>query len=269
MDREGSPDSGWSSTSSFALSWSSVARATPGLALCMCMLTAAANTARAEPPVLTMEGDIRQELQARQALAQDSELGPLNLGVRVRQRVAVLWGPVPSADLGKRAVELVKRLPELIDVHSELHVQPVADPVLDYLPPMQPPPMGQPWGAPPTRPAVVFTNHSARSLPEPSSRAFQDSEAEPVLPAIRIPRSSSGPVAESTTGPPLIEAVMRVQRGDARFRQLRPEVQGALVRLHGDAGCWADIHELARRLTAVPGVERVVLGEIRIVTTGK
>src|SRR5205823_4800377 len=51
-------------------------------------------------------------------------LGPLNLGVRVRDRVAVLWGPVPSTEMARRAVELLQGLPDLVEVRNELHVEP-------------------------------------------------------------------------------------------------------------------------------------------------
>jgi hypothetical protein len=61
----------------------------------------------------------------------------------------------------------------------------------------------------------------------------------------------------------LIEGVTRIQREDPRFRRLRAEVRGNVVRLTGESSHWADVHELARRIARLPGVERVMLGEIR------
>jgi hypothetical protein len=70
--------------------------------------------------------------------------------------------------------------------------------------------------------------------------------------------------AASETAEPLIETVTRVQRADGRFQHIRPEVRGGVVRLNGEAARWTDVHELARRLARLPGVERVLLGELRI-----
>src|SRR5947207_6099690 len=47
--------------------------------------------------------DLGHTIQARRLLLEDPDLAPLNLGVRVRNRVATLWGPVPSADLALKA----------------------------------------------------------------------------------------------------------------------------------------------------------------------
>src|SRR3954470_14031744 len=38
--------------------------------------------------------DVGLTVRARQALRRDKELAPLNLGVKVREGVATLWGPV-------------------------------------------------------------------------------------------------------------------------------------------------------------------------------
>src|SRR5207245_2442047 len=63
--------------------------------------------------------DLYQTVLARRALQNDALLAPLNLGVRVRQRVATLWGPVASAEAARRAVALLRELPELAAVRSE------------------------------------------------------------------------------------------------------------------------------------------------------
>ena len=54
--------------------------------------------------------DIQLSVHARKALADDSDLGPANLGVRVQDNVAVLWGPVSSEALKRRAVDVVKKV---------------------------------------------------------------------------------------------------------------------------------------------------------------
>ena len=61
--------------------------------------TAAAPTPTALPPVVNLQ----HTLLVRKAFAQDKELAKLNLGVLVENRVATLWGPVPSSKLLSRA----------------------------------------------------------------------------------------------------------------------------------------------------------------------
>src|SRR5947209_7637347 len=70
------------------------------------------------------ERDVMLTMLARRALLLDAELAPLNLGVRVRNRVATLWGPVPSAELAFKAEQRLRGLLELLAVHSELIVAP-------------------------------------------------------------------------------------------------------------------------------------------------
>lgn len=88
-------------------------------------------------------------VQARQRLQDDGLLAPWNLGVRVRGRVAILWGPAPSVELGLLAEARVRTMIELIDVRNELVVMPeeasqaVAPPVERplFLPEKGPPPL--------------------------------------------------------------------------------------------------------------------------------
>ena len=66
--------------------------------------------------------DVRQTIQARKRLADVPELAELNIGVIVVNRVAVLWGPVPSAAEAFRAEVCLRTMIELADVRSELLV---------------------------------------------------------------------------------------------------------------------------------------------------
>jgi len=248
------------------------------VSLCFCLLSSLPVVLAAEPPAIGAGADLRHELLARQALLNDRVLAPLNLGVRVHKHVAVLWGPVPSADLGRRAVEVLKQLPELIEVQNELHVRPPEEAPPD-VPPLPPPlrPLPLQDGPRPPAPSTgILTRHST-PLPQaspapvepppwtpPDQAAFAPRQnAGPLLPFIDIPRPSTAATAASDQGEWLIEAVTRVQRSNPRFRQLRPEVRGRTVRLDGTVQRWDDAQELARRLTHLPGVEHVVLGDIR------
>src|SRR5260370_9345886 len=66
--------------------------------------------------------DLEHTIQARQALLRDPELAALNLGVRVRNRVAVLWGPVPSVEMGFKAEICMRGLIEFREVRNQLSV---------------------------------------------------------------------------------------------------------------------------------------------------
>src|SRR5437588_4982271 len=67
--------------------------------------------------------DLYREVMARQALQNDPKLAPLCLGVRVRNRVATLTGPVPTRELARHAVNVLRLMPELSDVRDQLIVQ--------------------------------------------------------------------------------------------------------------------------------------------------
>src|SRR5437588_658029 len=64
--------------------------------------------------------DLKHENQARTALAQDADVAGYNLGVEVKDRVATLWGTLPNTELNRRAIELLKKLPEFREVRSDV-----------------------------------------------------------------------------------------------------------------------------------------------------
>jgi hypothetical protein len=244
-------------------------------AILLCLTFSVATVPSAEPPAIAVNADLRHELLARQALMREPLLAPLNLGVRVHNHVAVLWGPVPSPELAGRALDLLKQVPELIEVRNELHVQ-TAENATAAVPPVPPPlrPLALQNGPRSPAPSTgILTGHSIlfpqgspspAAHPEwrpPDQEAF--APAGPLLPAIVIPRPKAAETLEIDKGDWLIEAVTQIQRSEPRFRQLRVEVRGRTVRLDGEAPRWADVHDLAQRITRLAGVERLVLGEIR------
>src|SRR5688572_26384722 len=68
-------------------------------------------------------------LQARNALWDDPLLAKLNLGVRVREGIAILHGPVPSQEVAEMAVGRLRRVPGVRGVLNETYPPPVDDPV--------------------------------------------------------------------------------------------------------------------------------------------
>jgi hypothetical protein len=109
-----------------------------------------------------VDADLLHTLKARQLLADDPELAATNIGVTVTNRVAVLWGPVPSAEVRHRAELTVRTMIELTQVRNELFlnelVRPVRIPLRIETPPLRLPDMAPPklprevrplFGAPP------------------------------------------------------------------------------------------------------------------------
>ena len=170
---------------------------------------------------IDIDRDVLHTVAARRALYQDAQLAPLNLGVKVRNRVAVLWGPIPSLELARRAVEVLKALPELVAVQSELEIVPDDDRPL-FLPEAGRLPAG-PAGTLTTR---TTDNGTKASPPIPSGwranaggkkdpRIPDDSEIELVLPSLRVPIP---PMAEQTAK--TAEEAIRDLQKQRRFARL-------------------------------------------------
>lgn len=66
-------------------------------------------------------------LHARRAVWNDPALAELNLGVRVRDGVALLFGPVLSSQQAAEAVARVRLAPGVNDVIDELYILPAND----------------------------------------------------------------------------------------------------------------------------------------------
>lgn len=196
------------------------------------------------------ERDVQLGVYARRALMSDARLGPLNLGVSVRQGVATLWGPVPSIALEKEAIERLRPIQGLIAIHSELYVTPGEEPAIEKLPePLQDP---RAPGALAARlsvrePLPPLSVTESLSLPPPSVSLSR--------PAIELPPDAS---------PPLLLHIEQLRQSDPRFRLLKPQLQGGVVYLYGMAARWEDVHDLTRLLTALPGVDRVTLRNLQI-----
>jgi BON domain len=192
--------------------------------------------------------DTRQTLRARQALLKDPLLAKLNLGVSVKSTMATLWGDVDDLKLSRRAEELIRQVPGVLAVQNNLNVLATDDPLREIvkqqaaklplsvaLPPRS---AGTLTSQPPTEPAVTL-------LPPTLAPA----SANLLVPAAKPDDLSSS--VEKLTG------------SDPRFRGLRPEIDGGIIRLRGSAGRWEDVMELAQLISHVSGVERVILQDVR------
>jgi hypothetical protein len=236
-----------------------LARAVPGaaalLTLCLGSGAVSADDAGLRDCVLAA--------RARQALVQDNALAPLNLGVSVRAGVATVWGQVPSAGLGRRAEDKVRKVAGIREVRSELRVVRREDPAAEFM-----------------RSAIA-----ASQRPDPGSFLVPSTPAKsayltrrwvedtaPPQPAanpgilLLAPITGSAPLP-SQRPDDLVDLVERLRQGDSRFNQLNAQVQGGMVRLSGTVSHDGDAMDLAQRLSRLPGVERVIIGDVRIALT--
>ena len=71
------------------------------------------------------------------------------------------------------------------------------------------------------------------------------------------------PVAVSPPPADLPRMVEQLQQSNPRLRWVHPEVAGGVVRLRGTVFRWEDLLELAQAIAKIPGVERVILEDVK------
>jgi hypothetical protein len=227
-------------------------------------LAAQSSAPRADNPMR----DCRLTLFVREALQQDEQLGQFNLGVEVSSRVATLWGPIPSTALAQRAEEVVRHVVGVAHVRNELRIEPRREPTPELVVrPLQP--------GDAARSETVAGEGSGMSMAL-TSRSVNPAEPSlpqpPIVVTLRPPIASESPqlsVVSPVRAPlALAVAIDDLRLADDRFRFLRAEVKGGVVYLHGTAGRWEDVFELAQAVARLSGVERVILKDVQTPRTG-
>jgi hypothetical protein len=244
------------------------------LALALLLAPGAAAPAAEQPdargPVSTNNAppDFKLEIQALAALGKNSQVGPLNLSVRVSNRIAELSGPVPSAELRQRAVEIVEAIPGLRGVRTkQLYVtraprseQHISLPLED----------GKPTETRSASPGIL-SRDLAPASPEGPKVAQQPAEAAPHTATLLAPEAVAPSSRPSEPGrltanprprpkaPPIDASLDRLRQSDRRFRAIRTEVEGVTVRIYTGDTSGEHIMAFARLVTHLPGVERVVV----------
>jgi osmotically-inducible protein OsmY len=230
------------------------------------------------------DSDCTLTAAARQMLFDDVELGTLNLGVSVNDRVATVWGAVPSEAAARRAVDCLRRVQGIARVVNQLSIEPPSDPLFDALrlPPRRPIFQSSPAGwevRPPTdvdgkKPARTRTSLGPASLPmrgllgdsqpvatqgKPGAQSAALTEM-PVMPTLALPTRPAETVSRD-----LPHAIADLQAKNARLRFVRPEVRDHIVYLRGFVYTWEDVFALAREISVLPGVERVILQDVQTI----
>jgi hypothetical protein len=229
-------------------------------------LPGSAQTSSNSPPT---EADCQLALFARDALLQDEFLAPFNIGVSVRSGVATLWGTVPSPALARRAEERVRIVPGLAQVKNDLRTSTHDEELADFL-------KGTPPDASQSLQEAKRWDHTvplvSREDAGRQSRLNANKAGPPLLmPAINIPAGPTQTVSsfEPTPNPKLapipllVETLEHMRKNNERFRGIRIEVQGGVVRLWSNAANRGDAFTLAQQIAHVPGVERVIVEQNR------
>lgn len=208
--------------------------------------------------------DSKLTVHARRMLADDNLLGPLNVGVIVRNRSATVWGSAPSVEAADRAVKLVRQVPGIAQVTNELVVEKPGDPLFDFLRNTPTPLPGQEPSAQPRRTAhdsapAQAEHAGARRSVSPTSQSRPSAAPETnivLMPAIPLPMR---PHASSVTSDELNRQIERLCRSSHRYRNVQFTCTQGVVHLHGTVERSEDLIELARAISHIAGVERVVM----------
>ena len=91
-------------------------------------------------------------------------------------------------------------------------------------------------------PLVSLPGYPARELPAPA------------------PATTAPPAGRQ--GPDLSSVVESLRLSDARFHGIQPKVRGSVVYLRGTVFRWEHLHDLAKLIANLRGVERVVLEDV-------
>jgi hypothetical protein len=225
---------------------------------------AAPKLAIAPPTPAPSVRDMRLAVHVRGALLEDSELAPFNVGVKVRDGVAVLWGPLPSVELQQRALKRAEEVQGVLGVRSEMHVAAVK-------------PAEEARRAPGSDEVIRSTSASPGSLgtltgrtqgmlvPSTSAHAADPPEpAEPspspvvlLAPVAVTPPTEAVPAAVNDDE--LAASIQKLRRGNERYLLIQTERKGSVVVVRGGEAPGEDVMAFARALANLPGVERVVL----------
>jgi hypothetical protein len=244
------------------------------------------------PAVPSSTSDVLLARSALAALDADPQLRDVNLVVSVVDRVAVIGGPVPTADTGKRAAWVIGRVQGIAEVKNRCFVQAGPDPLIravserigtsrplfPELPPIvgsakatgSIPPPAAGWDVAP--PPVEEPRVSLRPATPPIDSVLMapvGSVATPALPPTRPAVLTNTPAAPTTAvvaGRPgdVLSAATTVRNTSPKFAALTVEMRDGTLVIGGTAARAADAWEFAQALRRVPGVTRVAVGQVNV-----
>jgi hypothetical protein len=215
------------------------------------LLTCTVRAADTDPAPAAANGirDLEIEVRARHVLFTDAELAPFNLGVTVRNGVAVVSGPVPSPEMRAKALKKIEGVRGIFKVESDMYVARDAGQWLS------------PSGVRQLPDAPVQTSSAMPDLRTGKMPVFPSEFAvkrpsEPAPPPKLVTLLS--PVAAPADNADLGNVIEGIRKGDERFRLIQYDVKGDSIYLRGPAKP-ENVMAFARALSNVPGVEHVIV----------
>jgi hypothetical protein len=216
------------------------------------------------PSQASIKNDLATAIRVHRALDRDEQLAPrkLNLNVKVTGGIAQLSGPVPSEEVRRRVVQVAAQVPGVLQVRGDdLYLAKLHE---KTRPPVLPSEDDKPTRTQSASPKPASAAPGALTGREPATAAppritLLAPEAVPgAMPSSRPAVLTAQPRAPSPT-PSLEAAVEELRRRDARFRAIRTEVQGKMVRIFAGNADGECVMAFAQALRRLPGVERVVV----------
>jgi hypothetical protein len=246
--------------------------------------------------------DVLLARSAMAALDSDPRLKDVTLIVSVVDRVAVIGGPVPSAEHGKWAEERVRAVNGIAEVKNRCFVQTRSDPLVRAvagrlaagpnpttpdLPPVVPGVKPTPVDtmSPPPEAGVASVNPTGNPVtvlrPSGDTAGFllppvRPSGTGPVVttPPVPSPSTIPPPVPGTLTATPpvidptrpgsVLDAAEAIRRATPRYAGLTIALQGDTLVIGGRAARAKDAWDLSESLRQLPGIGRVVVGEIEL-----
>jgi hypothetical protein len=228
--------------------------------------------------------DLDVEIHVRRALGKDEALK--RLSVHMAGGVAHLFGPVPSVELKKKAVEIATGVPGVLEVRAdEVYLAKAAPKAKPLVLPLEGDRPTQTQSASPTSLSEVVEPSTSRepltpAKPNPISHSSLPSRptwpgeagvnsSTPQRVTLMAPETVAAPpratepavlTANPRTAPTsLATAIDRLRQGDRRFRSIRTEVHGSTIRvLSGDAPS-EHVMAFVQSIRRLPGVQHVIL----------
>lgn len=216
--------------------------------------------------------DLDVEIHVRRAFGNDESLK--RLSVHVTAGVAQLFGPVPSADLKKKAIATAAGVPGVLEVRAEevylAKARPVVKPLVLPLDGDRP---TQTRSASPNSLSGVVESLTSRDPPPLRPNSPVEAPTAPRRVTLMAPEAVTAPSRASEpavltgnprTAPPapsIAAAVDRLRQSDRRFRSIRTEVDGSTVRVFSGDIPGSQVMAFVQAIRRLPGVRHVILKE--------
>lgn len=217
--------------------------------------------------------NIEVQTRVRRALGKDAQLAPLNLGVHMSGGIVKLFGPVPSAELKQRAIQIAGQVQGVLEVNArDLYLSSAAQGtkrlsvvIPDDLPTQTraASPHSLSNGTPPSmRPEAPLS-------PPPSAEQGTHASGQQVTllaPEMAAPPARLAEPARLTANPrpapplaPLAPAIERLRRRETRFQQIRVQVEDTTIRIFPGDTRGEDVMTFAQAIRRLPGVQHVIV----------